>query len=217
MYPSTPKKSKETEKEREKLQNYQEETFYILQKLKQLQASQVSLEKIKTDHFSKYLENLFRIRTNTLTMFPEGDLQSINLFYKRKAPKKKTGKSYQDISKINLRNEWVEEFLTQLKDDSWRFDNKLFENMQKELSEQWREMKEAQKEMKEKKEYQEELLLLKSQVSELSEELERKQKEHQKEKQIQQQRIEELEETNKRLLNEIHILKQSVQETEYKQ
>ena len=206
---SATKRSKKTEKAREKLQNYQEETFYILQKLKHMKADQDSLESLKSDHFARFLQSTFDARSNALTFFNEGDLQTIGSILRRGKIKNDKTSDYMKISEANKRNEWVTGFVENLKSEKWRFDNSEFEKLKESVKRQGMEMGELRKEMKSKAEYEEEVIMLKNQVLELKAELARKEREREKERAGLRQRTEELEEANRRLVGEIQMIKKN--------
>jgi DNA repair exonuclease SbcCD ATPase subunit len=211
---SSKKDNKDLEEERRKVQDYQEETFYILQKLKQMKVHQVDLERIQKDQFRAYLNNLFSKRSQTLTMISEKTLHSLYFLKKKMCTCQSDPNSQIFYKEKRHGNDWVETFVKELKSNEWRFDNTIFENFKKEISKQWSEMKELNKDIKAKVEYEEEILILKNQLVELKNQLLEEQMKSKNQFEVQNSEIGELKEKNERLNQELQILKDSLSDKE---
>lgn len=173
-----------------------------------MKSDEINLNNVKNRNFSTYLENSFTKKSKSFTLIPESILHS--LFYLNK--KKWSSKSNQNNNIYrNQGNQWVEDFIKELKDDKWKFDNSEFEEFKNKMNNEWREMKEIKKQIKAKVEYEEEILILKNQIIDLQNEILEKQKVIRENKKDFQEKIKDLTETNQILLEEIQILKENLQ------
>ena len=211
-YSKKPKsKNNQLEQERTKVQNYQEETFYILQKLKQMKTYQISLEQVKTKQFSAYLQNSFSPRHSALTLVSEQTLRSLFFLNKKMCNCYSPRSPFRSRPRPRGADAWVENFVRNLQDDRWKFDASLFEAFRKKINRDFAEIKELHKEMKVKADYEEEILVLKNQIMDLSDQLNQSQLQFDQQLADKQRQIGELEQTNQDLVDEMKLLKQRLQ------
>ena len=174
MVGSRKQKKAISQQEQNKVEEYQEETFYILQKLKQLKHFGGQLDTQKDKRLSNYIEKRFSKERLYLLYLDKNLLRRLAII---RTGGKRTPLNSTILKRSNIgHSEFFSDFRDRLEQTRAKSQEEDITELKKELRGLFKSEEEWLKEMKSKVDLEEEILILKTKVSVLEQELSLEQK-----------------------------------------